>query len=308
MSVSGDVRSSHYVFEDLGSGVTFGRARSHGSAWSNSAIVDLGDATLAFDTSLTMRSADDLQRASVALTGRPISVAVNSHWHIDHVLGNQLLDDRPIYATQRTVEILLDKRSDLQRDLSPERIEEDLRQLEKQRRSTSSESGKSDLDNLCRLNQALLAESGTLKVTPPNTGFDGEFRLPGELDATLLSVGSGHTESDAVLFLGGCRILCAGDLVVAERHPTLASGDPKHWLAVLDQLEELRPERIVTGHGPSGTVETIRSTRDYLETVLRLASERGEPEIPSRFRSWEGWGLFEANIAFVRSRLLAPRS
>ncbi len=120
-----------------------------------------------------------------------------------------------------------------------------------------------------------------------------------------MSFGSGHTESDTLLFLANDRILFAGDLIVAQNHPNLTSGDPEHWLTVLDKIDDLRPERIATGHGPVGSAETVAEIRDYLATVLELARERTAPEIPTRFRSWAEPDQFSSNIAYVRLRQAA---
>jgi glyoxylase-like metal-dependent hydrolase (beta-lactamase superfamily II) len=70
---------------------------------SNSGIVDLGDRTLIFDTTVSPASAADLRRAAEQLTGRPVVGVLNSHWHRDHVLGNAVFAaETEIYATART--------------------------------------------------------------------------------------------------------------------------------------------------------------------------------------------------------------
>jgi cyclase len=283
-------------------GVTFGRARPEGTALSNTGVVDFGEFTLVFDTSLTLRSARDIRAASIALTRRPPSLCANSHWHLDHIVGNQVFADQPIYATKRTIETLLEKRAELETELSREKLEEDIRELERQQDAQTSETGRAEYDGVLRINRALLAETVSLRFTPPSTGFDAELRLPGNRDASLLSFGSGHTESDALLFLGKDRILFAGDLIVARHHPNLTSGDAVHWLAVLGKIAALRPERIVPGHGPMGSVETISEVRDHLTMILEPARESGEPTIPARFRSWEGPDQFSRNVAYIRNR------
>jgi cyclase len=302
MSGVSTLHSEHFVFETIGDGITFGRARREGTALSNTALIDLGPSTLVFDTSLTLHSARDIRTASLALTHRAPSLCVNSHWHLDHMAGNQVFADEPIYASQRTIEILLEKRAELETELSREKLAADIQEFERQQSSQSTEAGRAAYDAVLRINRMLLTETMELRFTPPSTGFEGELHLPGDRGASLLSFGSGHTESDTLLFLAKDRILLAGDLIVAQNHPNLTSGDPEHWLTVLDRIDELRPEQIVTGHGPVGSVATVAEMRDYITTVLELAGAEGDPVIPPRFRSWAEPDQFAGNIAYVRSR------
>jgi len=300
-------RSQHYQFETLGEGVIAGVARPQGTALSNTALVDLGGATLVFDTSLTLESAREILAASVALTHRPPTLAANSHWHLDHILGNQLFSDHPVHATRRTIEILHEKRSELEAELRPAKLEADILELETQQNAANTAAGRAPYEPVLRIHRRLLSEAAERRLTPPTSGFDVQLRLPGDRGASLRSFGSGHTESDAVLYVERTRSLLAGDLVVAGNHPNLTSGDPEHWLKVLDELEKLRPDRVVPGHGPVGSVETIREVRDYLTTLLRLAETSGHPEIPARFRAWAEPDQFTSNLAYVRSRAVRGR-
>ena len=283
-------------------GVAFGRARAEGTALSNTGVVNLGGSTLLFDTSMTLRSAREIREASVALTGRPPSMSVNSHWHLDHILGNQVFADRPIYASRRTGEILRATRAGLEQELAPESLEADIRALEADRRARGLVGKPSPFDAALRIHRALRDETADRRLTLPTDGFERELRLPGDRDARLLCYGAGHTESDSVLFLGKARVLFAGDLVVAGTHPNLLSGDAEHWLTVLDEIEALRPERIATGHGPLRPTEVLGAMRDYLSTLLELSRTAGEREIPARFRELTEPDQFARNLAHLRAR------
>jgi cyclase len=302
MGTAAPAHSKHYDFATIGDGVTFGRARPDGTGLCNTGIVDLGPSTLVFDTSLSVSSAREIREAARAITKRPPSLCANSHWHMDHTVGNQIFADRPIYASRRTIEILLERRAEFERELSPEKLEADIRELERQRDAQSTEFGRAQYEGVIRLNRAILPEAHEFRFTLPTHAFDQQLELPGDLDAKLLNFGAGHTESDTVLFLGKSRTLFAGDLVVSGTHPNLRSGDPQHWLVVLDQLEKLRPERVVTGHGPLGGLDSLETMRDYLSTVVGLAGATGTAELPERFRSFSEPGQFFENIAFLRGR------
>jgi cyclase len=252
---------------------------------------------------LTLGSAREIHAAAKRLTPRHTIFGVNSHWHMDHVIGNQVFDGQPIYATNRTVEILLEKRGEFEKELSPEKLRADVREYEEKQRAESSEFGREKYEFVLRINRALLGEVAEWRFTPASAGFDRDLKLPGGRGARLITFGAGHTESDAILLLPKSRIVFAGDLIVADAHPNLGSGDPVHWLQVLREIEALRPERIVTGHGPLGSPDTIRTMRDYLSAVLEAARGDGPAEVPSQFANWEDPETFAANVTYTRSRL-----
>jgi cyclase len=300
MAPSRPATSAHYEFHEIAPGVTFGHARPDGFALSNTGIVDLGGSTLVFDTSVSLAAARDLAAACESRTGRRASLAVNSHWHLDHILGNQLFADRPIFSTQRTVEILLEKRAELAAELTKEKLAADIRELE-ERAKAATDAGRAELEPIIRLNRSVLEEAVELRLTVPTDTYEGELQLPGDRKARLVSFGAGHTDSDTLLYLSDCRTVFAGDLVVADSHPNLGSGDPAHWITVLDRIRDLKPEWVATGHGPLGNLETVAGVRDYLSAIFELAREEGTPEIPARFREWRGADMFEGNLKTVRS-------
>lgn len=163
--------SEHYSFEVLDEGIGFGRARTEGTALSNTGIVDLGDSTLVFDTSLALRSAREIRAVSTALTGRAPSLSVNSHWHLDHMLGNQVFADRTIYATKRTIEILLEKRVELQKEMSRAKLTEAIQEFERQRSAASSDVGRTEFDAILRVHRTLLQEVLDINFTLPSKEF-----------------------------------------------------------------------------------------------------------------------------------------
>src|SRR6476620_3443336 len=52
-----------------------------GKAICNAGIVDLGDKTLVFDPFMTPEAARELRSTAENLTGRPVSIVIDSHYH-----------------------------------------------------------------------------------------------------------------------------------------------------------------------------------------------------------------------------------
>jgi glyoxylase-like metal-dependent hydrolase (beta-lactamase superfamily II) len=301
--------SRHFTLERVADGVYAAIANPAGGAMSNAGIVDLGGTTLVFDTFMTPPAAEDLRQAAEQLTGRPVAFVVNSHWHDDHVRGNQAFDGAEIVATDRTSQLMAEKIA-----ASIERYREEaptyVRSLEEQYERETDERKRQELAGGVALGHEIVASLATLRFTPPTRTFSERLELRGaQRTAELLTYGGGHTKSDAFLYLPDVRLLFGGDLVVIANHPWMGHGDPAAWLRILDRLEALDCETLVPGHGPVGTRADIAPVRAYIVDMLQLAGEhvhRGatpdEMEvtpIPQVYAQWEGTDVFARNMRFM---------
>ena len=109
--------SKHFIIQKLADGVFAAVSKNGGYAICNAGIIDLGDATLIFDPFMTPEAAEDLKKASQLLTGHKVKYVVNSHYHNDHIGGNQVFDMAGIISTVRTRELIA--------KFQPEEIAED---------------------------------------------------------------------------------------------------------------------------------------------------------------------------------------
>ena len=105
-------QSEHFTFNELAEGVWAAIVKPTGLAASNSGIVDLGDRTVVFDSTLSLASAVDLGNVAEHLTGRQVACVLTSHGDRDHVFGNAAFSPKTeIYATTRTRELMIEHTS-----------------------------------------------------------------------------------------------------------------------------------------------------------------------------------------------------
>lgn len=299
----------HFTLEPLVPGVYAAIARAGGGAMSNAGIVDLGDRALVFDTFMTPQAAVDLRAAAEALTGHRVAYAVNSHWHADHVRGNQIFADAEIVATDRT-SLLLAARGPENIARYRERAPAEVQSLRKRSAEVTDERARARLALEIGEAEEIVASLPDLELRLPDHTFSDRlvFRGP-ERTAELLTYGGGHTESDAFLWLPAERILFAGDLVVNRTHPLLVWGEPGAWPGILDQLEALDPATVVPGHGPLGNCASIAAVRDYLADAKRLADtllragnapeDLAQAPMPEAYAGWEAAEIFGLNLRFL---------
>jgi glyoxylase-like metal-dependent hydrolase (beta-lactamase superfamily II) len=106
--------------------------------------------------------------------------------------------------------------------------------------------------------------------------FDREYALDlGGVRVQMLSLGPTHTRGDTIVWVEGDRVLFAGDVVMNRTFVAFASpySSVKAWLAEFDQLEPLRPARVVPSHGPIGGASLIDEQRTMMKAIQARASE-----------------------------------
>ena len=278
-------RSDHFRFEQVADRAWAANAIDRGAAVGNAFFADLGGRSLVADCGYTPAAAHDLRAAAEQLAG-PVERLVITHAHFDHYAGAQAFADVPIMATERTRAEIIANGPGRIASLQAE-FEAYLAELEEQDAPDwEREQGR-----------AIAAEIPGLTLTPPTETFSGELDLGA---AQVIDCGTGHSPSDSVVWILADRVLFAADLIGVRTHPNLAHGDPQNWLRILDRLDALEPERVVPGHGPPAGPDAIATVREYIETLLALAAETGDHELPAAFAGWSFEDGFRQNIEALR--------
>jgi cyclase len=307
--------SKYFRLEQLADGVYAAIVHDGTGALGNAAFVDLGDRTLVFDTFRSFVAASDLRQAAEEMTGKPVSLVVNSHWHNDHVLGNQVFRDAVIISTAKTRLLMMERVSAF---LEMAKAHPDYPQmLRKQLSESMEEPFRRELEANIGDVEHVAAHIHQYELTLPNLCFDHQLTIHGSRRTVeLRCLGGGHTESDVFMYLPKERIAIMGDLISAGYHPMLKHGNPFEWIQILEQVSKLDIDVLVPGHGGVSTKEHIPCVQNYLETLLSLAEERLKQgyqesapsvEIPEQYRSWLAPSVFGTNMEFL-CELLTSRA
>ncbi len=286
-----------------------------GHAICNAGIVDLGDKILVFDAFINPDAAAELKQAAEKLTHRTVSYVVNSHYHDDHIRGNQVfMPGASIISTEWT-------KKEIQKSEPEEQDwarQNNAGQLQKAKQQLQAAKGKERDEALMwfgyfeAISQSLLK----LKTFLPDITFNDSLWIHGsKRDALLVECKNGHTGSDAVMILPKEGIVFMGDLLFNERHPYLGDGDPDSWKKHLGKFyKDSSLKQFVPGHGPVADKEQLYVIIQYINDLQRMATEAKQNgiadsvfikrEVPALYKDWWYGRFYSGNLSFVYSKAL----
>jgi cyclase len=302
--------SSHFRLQQLADGVYSAIHRRGGAAISNAGIVDLGDRTLIYDALFTPQAAEDLRDSAEVLTGRPVDMVINSHYHNDHIWGNQVFNPATDILSTVVTSDLIATRGYSELDSFRQHAETNLRSIQAQFDPAGDERTRDEQAFWLDYYQGFWEARPAVEIRLPNLTFTERMILYGpDHVVELIPHCGGHTESDTILHLPMDGIVFVSDLLFVGCHPYLGGGDPDRLLSCLDEIERLEARTIVPGHGPVGTPDDLALMRRYVKTLDGLAQsliEDGAPEeevdrvpVPAPFQEWLPDQFFRVNLRFL---------
>ena len=312
--------SKHFRVEQLADGVYAVIHIAGGTAIGNAGIIDLGERTLVYDTLFTPQAGEDLRVAAEAVLGRPVDFVVNSHWHNDHIWGNQAFStDTDFIGSAETRRMMIATRGHGAFDAFMAAAEANLEATRAQLQAAKEEGQRRQLALWVDYHRGVVETKPILQVRAPNVTFIGRMALHGtRRSAELIDFAGGHTESDSVLLLPQERIVFMSDLLFIDHQPYLGGGDPDRMVQILDEVAALGARVCVPGHGPVGGPESLRVMTQYVQTLDELARKmlaEGVAEdkidtmpVPAPFDDWLFGAFFAVNMHFLyqlRKRHLA---
>lgn len=281
----------------------------YGKAICNAGIVDLGDKTLLFDPFMTPQAAEELKVVAQQLTGKPVMLIVNSHYHNDHIRGNQVFAP---YATIISSNYTRDRIAEMEpQTQSWERKHAvGLLKATRQKYNAATEEERKELKLWIGYYEGIMESMDDLHITLPDIVFDDSLWILGtERHVKLMEFKNGHTASDVVMCLPAERIAFVGDLVYVNHHPWLCDGTPASWQSNLEKLYADRfMQTYVPGHGPVADKAAVQDMYDYLSIVQSLADSAASDSlqtatliqnIPVKYQRWYFGRFYQPNMSFL---------
>src|SRR5436853_1296232 len=181
-------------------------AKPGGLASGNAGFVIGDDGVLIFDTFLTPAAVEELIGEIQSLTRLPIKFAVNSHYHLDHTGGNQVLVARgvPIIAHDN---VMIWQTTKNKRFLpAPEDLAKRKADATKQLGDTPAEQAdkRAQLERTIRRLDAMMA----IKLTNPTKTFkSGTMTLDLGKRTVILATLPGHTGGDVCAYVPDANVV-----------------------------------------------------------------------------------------------------
>lgn len=220
----------------------------------NTLLVRMADGSLVLcDAPVTAAATQELLDWVRRAFGRPIDVAINSHFHADASGGNDVLIRAgvTVYGSERTAELIRERGESLKQMLMENFADE----------------------------PAVQSAIRNTRIVPPSKTFpEGEgLELHfGEEIVRVIDPGPAHSEDNCVTYfpskriLFGCCMIRGGDSI-----GYIGDADVDHWPAAVRSLLELEVDYVIPGHGARYTPDLLRKTLAIVE-AHRAASSAAE--------------------------------
>jgi cyclase len=251
---------------------------------SNSLIIVRDTDVVVVDAQFTRLATQETIAAIRKITPKPVTYVINTHWHDDHVAGDQVYQDsfppvRFVLQENTAADVVSlgvpNRKNQVEgAPAAADRFERLLSEglgIDSTPVTSLERSAVTSAISIVR--QYLTEAPGFRAVAPLDTVHRRMTLGQGRERIDLLWFGNANTRGDLVVFLPERGIVATGDLVVAPV-PFAFNSHPASWINVLDSLLALKPRVVVPGHGPvMQDLRYVRSVREWLSRINREASE-----------------------------------
>ncbi|MDX2057398.1 MAG: MBL fold metallo-hydrolase [Gemmatimonadales bacterium] len=284
----------------------------------NVAVIEQTSGLVLVDAGASHGSGARIVELVRAISPKPVTTVVITHWHGDHLLGlSAILAAWPgaeVIAHERAAADIASRLTTLFPSAPSADYERERRQsleaayadLEKRQAAEASTDAEREgwRATLGTRDLRLADVAGTHVVVPKRTFADSMTLADPATPVTLRFLGRANTSGDVVAWIPSDRVLVAGDIVV-EPTPYLIQVYPADLIETLGRLREFAFAALIPGHGApqrdrqylDRLVALIRSVRDRVGPLAKA----GVPldSIPTRARFDQERAAFAGSNAWL---------
>ena len=287
----------NFTLVKVGDGVFAAVAKSGGLATGNAGFVVGDQGVLMVDTFFTPEAVEDLIAVIATETKQPIKYAMNSHYHLDHTGGNQILvaRDVPVIAHEKLMEWQTVKN----RRFLP--VTEELQKRRDAATKQLSEVPADQPDKRGPLERQIRRIDAMMKIkltNPTMTFSSGTVHLHlGDREVVLFTL-PGHTGGDVLAYVPDANVVFMGDMGWRKTLPNLVDATVNDWIPSLDKLLAQYPTaKFVPGHGEVATAADVKEFRDYLDDLrtrvkqaiadgLTIEQAKAQLKLPEKYKDF----------------------
>ena len=263
-------------------------ARLH-EGLTNSGIIIGDDSVLVIDSLRMPSFARSLMEDVRKLTDKPVKYVIDTHSHWDHSWGNQEFPEAAIIGHENCYSEMIDVEWN----------------QEWKNKILSSGDPWSD-------------EANVVTITPPEITYQDSMRIYfGGREIILKYLGKAHTSGDTFIHLPKERIVFTGDVAQDGGVPYLGDSYPDEWLDTDDRMAELPVDRFVSGHGPVGDINALKTARDFIHSLVgsmksaiadgkdsKTASDSVLTELQGQYGNWRSFDRLGESLPDVYHKLI----
>ena len=278
------VEGDAFTFTEVRPGVWHAVGGGSIAAGCNGAVVVNENDVLVVDSHMTPSAARALLADLGKITDKPVRYLVNTHFHFDHVHGNEVFGPGvEIVAHEFTQHKVASGDTKRGRGYeafvgdtpaSVERARARLAEMPAEERAATEERMAAAM-KIYEESEAVVPRAPTMALRQAVTLYRGGREI------RLLHVGRAHTGGDVIVYLPAEKALISGDLLTGGL-PYMGDAFVPEWVGALDEVAALDVEVILPGHGAAYTeTERIRHLQLYLIDLWHQAVKLHAARMPA---------------------------